>query len=392
MRIAYVSNNDWPGTAAGLPFSVFTTKGLCDVGADAFLVLHGHTSQPVATVRKALFDLDDAPPIIPLRAPRLGGSKFLYYLRAFLALYGSDRTTVITRNLNFLPWALALKQWRHVRVYYEAHNFWTAPAVRGEILRAAQQRQVRLARRWLSRVDGIICISEPMRRLYQQHYPALPVCTALPGVAVVQPVVRNAFRYTLGYIGSFDEGRYPLSLVMQALAHITDPAVHLLCIGITDSTTMARLQQQATHLGIASRIALHPWVSGRELAQLKTQMDVGLSVLADTFLTRLVCPTKIFDYLATGTPFISSRFEGVAALVQDGTHGLLVDNTPMAWEQAIRRMYADFTQYQHMATQCLALARTLGWQQRAHTLLQFLRTATACPRTPPGKHPGVTPP
>ena len=241
MRIAYISNNDWPGTAAGLPFSVFTTKGLCDVGADALLVLHGQTSQPMATVRKALFDLDDVPPIVPLRAPRLGGSKFLFYLRAFLALCGSDRTTLITRNLNFLPWAVALKKWQHMRIYYEAHNFWTEPAVRGEILTAAQQRQVRLARRWLSAVDGIICISEPMRRLYQQHYPTLPVCAALPGVAVVQPVARSAFHYTLGYMGSFDEGRYPLSLVMRAVAHITEPAVRLLCIGVTDSATMDTL-------------------------------------------------------------------------------------------------------------------------------------------------------
>jgi glycosyltransferase involved in cell wall biosynthesis len=381
MRIAYISNNDWPGTAAGLPFSVFTTKGLCDAGADAFLVLHGHTSQPVAVVRKALFDLDAAPPIVPLRAPRLGGSKFLFYLRAFLALRGSDRTTLITRNLNFMPWAMTLKKWHHMRVYYEAHNFWADPALRGEKLRAAQRRQVQLTRRWLAAVDGIICISEPLQRLYQQYYPALPVCTALPGVAVVQPVRRSAFRYTLGYIGSFDEGRYPLRLVMQALANIAAPEVRLLCIGVTDSATVARLREQATHLGLASRVIIQPWVSGRQLEQLKAQMDVGISVLADTFLTRLVCPTKIFDYLSTGTPFISSRFEGVAGLVQHGTHGLLVDNTPVAWEQAIRSMYADFTQYQHMATQCVALARTLGWQQRAQALLQFLHAAPAQPQT-----------
>jgi glycosyltransferase involved in cell wall biosynthesis len=118
-------------------------------------------------------------------------------------------------------------------------------------------------------------------------------------------------------------------------------------------------------------------VSGQALAQLKTQIDVGIAVLADTFLPRLVCPTKIFDYLSTGTPCIASGFEGVAALLHHGTHALLVDNTAVAWEQAIRRIYADFTQYQQMASHCRRLAKTLSWQQRAQTMLQFLRTATA---------------
>jgi glycosyltransferase involved in cell wall biosynthesis len=116
-------------------------------------------------------------------------------------------------------------------------------------------------------------------------------------------------------------------------------------------------------------------VTGQALEQLTDEIDVGVAVLADTFLTRLVCPTKIFAYLATATPFVASRLGGVEAIVRHGQHGWLVENTPAAWEQAIRDSYANFSRYQHIALQCHALATTLQWEDRARRIVEFL----ACP-------------
>ena len=377
MHIAYLSNNEWPGTSPGLQFSLGTAEGFWQAGADCLLLLHGRPQKSsVGLLRpggeQAMF------PYLVIRAPRLGGSKWLFYQRAYMTLRRSKRHVLITRNLNFLPWAVRLRQRCKMRIYYEAHNFWTDPALRCDLNRASAKRQVRLARRWLSQVDGIICISAPLAHLYQKYYPQLPVLTALPGTTRQQPVPRPAFSYTLGYLGSFTEHNYPLHIVMQALAAIQTPPIRLLCIGAKDTKDALRLRAIAAGLGISERVDVYPWMTDpRALQRLQERIDVGVAILADGFLNRLVCPTKILTYLATATPFIATQLEGIASLVQHGKQGLLVPNTPEAWIEALRDIYTDFGRYQHMAQQGYTLATTMSWQHRAQGLLSALATSSA---------------
>jgi glycosyltransferase involved in cell wall biosynthesis len=372
MKLAYLSNNAWPGNEAGLLFSLHNARGFWQAGADCVLLVHGRTAEAVPTVLRTRFDLHDPLPILPLRAPSVGGSRLLFYLRAFLALRRSDRTVLITRNVNFLPWAWLLKRHTGMRIYLEAHNLWAAPLRRAERLRLAQRRQARLERAWVPYVDGVIAISAPLARLYRCSYPGVPVLAAPPGTSSIQALQRRQFSYTLGYIGGFDAQRYPLEAVFQALARIHEPRLRFLCIGATRPGEQARVQEQARRAGIAERVHVYPWVTGPALAQLKAQIDVGVAVLGDTFLTRLVCPTKIFDYLAMAVPCIASRFDGVEAIVSHGQQGLLVEHTVAAWEHAIRYLYADFFRYQDMAAHCHTLATTLQWPERARLIVQWL--------------------
>lgn len=388
MRLAYLSNNAWPGREAGLLFSMHNARGFWQAGADFWLLVHGQTLEPVSVVLRRQFQLDEALPIRPIWAPRLGGSRLAYYWRAFWQLLASDRTVVITRNVNFLPWAWWLKRCRGMRIYLEAHNFWAAPERRGEPRHWAQRRQARLERVWVPAIDGVISISAPLARLFRHYYPGVPVLTAAPGTTPAAPPRRTRFCYTLGYIGGFDEERYPLVTVLRALATVQEPGLRLLCIGATRPEEQARVNEVARQLGVAERVEVYPWLTGQALERLRARMDVGIAVLADTFLPRLVCPTKIFDYLATGTPFIASRLDGIASMVQSGRHGILVDNTPVAWAGAMREMYADFARYQEMAQQCYAFALTIPWEQRARRIVRALTSGELAPAVRSDRRPG----
>jgi glycosyltransferase involved in cell wall biosynthesis len=296
----------------------------------------------------------------------------LFYWRAFRTLLRGNRTVLITRNVNFLPWAWLLKRRKGMRVYLEAHNFWAAADRRHEPHQYAQWRQARLEHAWVPRIDGVICISAPLARLFRQYYPAVPVLVAPPGTTANRPPYRPHFTYTLGYIGGFDTTRYPLDIVMRALANTPRPELRLLCIGAARPEDQRRIRALAERCGVAHRVRVYPWLTGQALEQLKAEIDVGVAVLADTFLTRLVCPTKIFEYLAMATPFIASRLEGIAAVVRDRQHGMLVENTPAAWGRAMQEIYADFARYQQLAQQCHAAALTMQWDQRARRILQAL--------------------
>ncbi len=375
MKIIYISNNSWPGKEPGLTFSVFNARGFRQAGSDILLILFGQTNMPAKEVCMDIFGFDPEFPILPINAPRIGGSKFIFYFKAFLYLLKNDVEILIARNLNFMFWAVLLKKLKGVRIYFESHDFWSDISLRHNHISSGQRRQGRLERKWLPKVDGIICQSEPQASLYRKYYPDIPVLTAAPGTKPSAVKYRNEFSYTLGYIGSFTEDKYPLTLVLKALAGIKSPTVRFICIGSKNITESNRIYREADGLNIRDRVEVYSWVTGNSLEQLKSRIDVGIAALSsDIFWNNLSTPLKVLEYLSDATPFIATRLDGISALVVHGKQGLLVNNTPQEWEDAIRTIYSDFAHYQQMAKECAILGSELRWEQRARKIVTALES------------------
>jgi glycosyltransferase involved in cell wall biosynthesis len=68
--------------------------------------------------------------------------------------------------------------------------------------------------------------------------------------------------------------------------------------------------------------------------------DIGLAPLAATPLNEHKSDLRLLEYGAMGLPGIYSRSEAFAT-VEDGVTGLVVDNTPEAWAEAILRLWQD---------------------------------------------------
>jgi len=117
---------------------------------------------------------------------------------------------------------------------------------------------------------------------------------------------------------------------------------------------------------------VQPWTTGAQLEDFKARMDVGVAILSDTFLNRIASPLKVLEYLSVSLPFIATRLDGVSALVDDGTQGLIVQNDPAEWAAAVDRMYSDFEKYHTMAENCFMLAEKVSWQTRARRIVREL--------------------
>jgi glycosyltransferase involved in cell wall biosynthesis len=377
MRIAYVSGNQWPGREPGLSFSLHFARGLAAAGADATVALLARTPGAAREIERDFYGPGPTPRVLALRAPLLGGSRFLYYLRVVLHLLVTPYDVVVFRALTFLPWAVRLKRWRGVPVWFEAHDFWTDPSLRDDPVRRTRRRHIRLEQRWVRETDGIVCVSEPQAELYRRCYPHLPVVTAETSCQPPSPVTRDAFAYTLGYVGSLNEAKYPLSVVLRAMARVGEPRLRLLVVGARDDAQRVELERLAADLGVADRVEVHGWKVGAELAALEERMDLGIACLATTFLNRIASPLKILEYLSRGLPFVSTRLPGIENLVTDGVEGFLVENTPEAWAAAIESAYADFGAWRRMSERCTAAAERMSWERRAGKVLDALREARA---------------
>jgi glycosyltransferase involved in cell wall biosynthesis len=78
-----------------------------------------------------------------------------------------------------------------------------------------------------------------------------------------------------------------------------------------------------------------PWVTSQ-----REGFDIGLAPLEDTPLNRYKSDLRFLEYGAIGLPGVYSKAEAFAT-VENGVTGLVVDNTPEEWAEAVVRLWDD---------------------------------------------------
>jgi UDP-glucose:(heptosyl)LPS alpha-1,3-glucosyltransferase len=147
--------------------------------------------------------------------------------------------------------------------------------------------------------------------------------------------------------------RKGLAQVIEAVAMLADPRVHLWVAGDADRAPYVRLAERA---GVADRVRF----LGHQAAM------APLFQAADSF----VFPTSyepfglvLIEALACGTPVITSRVAGMAGWMEDGAEGLLLDRPgdPAELAAALERLLSDRDASPRMQTAARALAEGFGW-------------------------------
>ncbi len=72
----------------------------------------------------------------------------------------------------------------------------------------------------------------------------------------------------------------------------------------------------------------------------RTAWDIAIAPLGDSAFRRCKTDIKLLDYCAIGAAGVYSRVPAYAGSVRDGETGLLVENHPEAWEDALERLIA----------------------------------------------------
>jgi glycosyltransferase involved in cell wall biosynthesis len=81
-----------------------------------------------------------------------------------------------------------------------------------------------------------------------------------------------------------------------------------------------------------------PWVEYSQLPGEYARAGCALGVFGKTAKARRVIPNKVFQALAVGAPLVTAATEGVAELLHDGRDALLIEPSPEALADAIRRL------------------------------------------------------
>ncbi|SDU86725.1 glycosyltransferase [Jiangella alkaliphila] len=185
-------------------------------------------------------------------------------------------------------------------------------------------------------VDHHIPPTTARHRMVVENMPDLGLLSSADGV---DPEPRAV------YVGDLRESRGLFDMV-EAVARVPEWTLDL--VGPVAPGDAARLRERLLEPDVAGRVRLHGRKPPAEAWRIVAGAWVGLVFLRETPAFREAMPTKLYEYLASGMPVLTTRLPRQAALVEQTGAGVVVDSVDDA-ASALRRWSESRTELDVLA-------------------------------------------
>ena len=207
-------------------------------------------------------------------------------------------------------------------------------SARSLLLRREAGRQVRL----IGKFDSLVVLSECVARDFGR--PGQPWIVIDGGVGAelterTVPPSLSARMKTVVFAGTLNEVS-GIQLAIEAMRQVTDPRCRLLIYG-------GGALSKAVEAAVAREPQIHYMGQRPHQEVLVAEREADLLIsprLPDDFVTRYTFPSKLLEYMTTGTPVLANRLQGVSE-DYDRYVNYASDSTPAAWGHAVMRIALD---------------------------------------------------
>jgi glycosyltransferase involved in cell wall biosynthesis len=175
------------------------------------------------------------------------------------------------------------------------------------------------------------------------------------------------------YTGHAGKGKGIDAVVRMAAAV---PEALFVIVGVDPRGSEAsRITKLMSTVG-AENVLLRVRVNVAEVSTYLYAADCLIIPPTDTPLRRFrrtVLPMKLFSYLAAGRPILAPRLPDIVEVLTDGDTALLVTPGDVSGAaSALRRLLADRSLQDRLATSGLAASRRFTWERRARRIMEFI--------------------
>ncbi|ESS72209.1 glycosyl transferase group 1 [Methyloglobulus morosus KoM1] len=295
-----------------------------------------------------------------------------------LAAYCSrgEKVVVLTREIGALSLLLRLKaKYPKLKVLYEAHDYYlTTRYLKKQGLSISDLRRCWSEWMLIPKTDGLICLTEHQRALYQQGFPKLPII-ALP-LGCLTPTKKSTLEQRrlhrrIVYIGHLHHFK-GVELIFDLAGRLKHGNVQLQSFG-GNADEIRSLQNKAEQEGLGEVLQFKPFISPKSLHEiLDNEISLGLMPLLDTFYNRyLTCPVKALDFLAHGLPVLASDLPSTrGVLCEAGFYCSSKSVTDFARNALM--LLDDPALYESASAVSYGRRDELQWQLRAQAILDFV--------------------
>jgi glycosyltransferase involved in cell wall biosynthesis len=94
---------------------------------------------------------------------------------------------------------------------------------------------------------------------------------------------------------------------------------------------------------------------------------------SNSMISNFTSPLKLFEYMTTGKPIVSSDLPAIKEILTDGENAVLVKaGNAKALASGIRRLLMDETLAEKISLQAQIDVHQFTWERRAQNILTFL--------------------
>lgn len=319
-----------------------------------------------------------------LTAPLVFIWGLLFHLRRAAALAVTREKDVYDvlwlRGGRFPALYIALKRFFPFLCIYEFHEIGYLNHVREQDLLLAEPRFD--LPRWIYRkADGIVVISDTLRRLMQAKWGPRSQVVVIPSGATLFDSKPLAFRQPLRDI--FFVGNYyyfsGLDVAIQALVRLPEARLTIVGGGGAGDPDFERIRALVLALNLEERVVFYGFVPPHQLPQLYAQADI--LVMPHTSAIRakyFVSPLKLFQYMSANRPIVASDLPTVREILQDGTTALLVPpEDPAALASALEDVMHDTALASKIAANAYQESHKYSMEKRAEKMINFFTRCAA---------------
>ena len=376
--IYYIHTGHWPSASPSIVFVTGTVHGLAQ-HTTTHLVVQNNDTAPDDDIYNRIMGRKKPGHLIIHRIGKNGRPKGHINLFRTARQIVEDAArdgrvaAIITRSIGFLPYLAGVKRKLNLPCYFETHDFYGDLTLRPDLKRSLLiYKKHWYERRYLKRMNGIICLTGPQADLFRGCYPDVPIVVARTGLLSVtshEPPRNKVFCY----IGSLDPHK-GVGTVLDALTETRDPGIRLLVIGGKSRQDIDTFLQLADQRGVGSRIEITGWVAHADVSRHMEHCTAGIIPLNDTPFNRsMTSPLKILDCFSRSLPIVASDLPSVRDYVKDGVHGILFSpGDAKACARALDRM-ANEADIDAMSRAVNADAKSYLWERRAEKILAFIK-------------------
>jgi glycosyltransferase involved in cell wall biosynthesis len=203
--------------------------------------------------------------------------------------------------------------------------------------------------------DGVICVSEPAKAqlIASCSVPAEKIVVLPNGIDVHRfrpyPEARPDVRAWLGidtnplivFVGRFHLW-HDVATLLDAFAQVLAAYPRACLVLVGDGRQRQAMVQHTADVGIGHAVQFTGLLPHAEIPRLLSTADMAVAPYPKMRHEFWGSPTKLFEYMASGTAVVGSAVGQVAEVLQDGVNGLLVPpGDALALAAALKRLIDD---------------------------------------------------
>ncbi|PLX09119.1 MAG: hypothetical protein C0596_04790 [Marinilabiliales bacterium] len=304
----------------------------------------------------------------------------------------NDYDYVWANDLTCLKPAWKVKKTLDCKLVYDSHEIYTETInqffpqyskgikkiIYSSIISYMRKKGIQTESKILKDVDYFITVGEGLKKYFMEKYAyedEIYLVHNLPRIAKnITPVnlkkVLNLKDDTKLFIyqGTLNSGRGQLEMV-KAFS-LTDENTCLVFLG--KGPLRPNLEKLVDELNIAKKVKFIDAVDSKDMLNYTSGADFGINLLeAFNLSKKMTVPNKLFEYIQTGLPTISSNTSELQKFYNKYKIGVLIENTPDNIAKTVNSIIQeDITEYKNC---CKQAALEYNWENQEKTIMDIFK-------------------